>query len=119
MKPSSIEPVQMWQDSAPINSTVQNYNSGTAARNTLTVASAQTVTFSTECGSLEFVPSAIPSAPIFIKWGNTSGQLTASATVFDEILTPCKPAIQVGVTPYCNSYSIFSWTSQTVYTIER
>ena len=114
-----VDPIVMGQWFAPLNSTTPNLNSGTAARNTLTVAAAATVTFNTGTRTLEFIPSVSPTWPIFIKWGTSAGQTVATATVFDECLTPTKPSCQVGVVGFCTTYSIFSWTSQTVYVIER
>lgn len=114
-----ISPRSDKDDVLPLNATVTNLNSGITARNTLTVAAAQTVTFDANTTNIEFIPSVAPTGPIFIKRGTPAGQTVASATAFDEVITPCKPAIQVGVKFWCTSYSIYSGSSQTVYTIER
>jgi len=118
-----IETITMGTVAAPLNSTVLNKSlsstTGTAWRYTLTVTTAQTKTLDEWCSSIEFIPSAVPTAAIFIKRWNSSWQWTASATNFDEILTAAKPTCQVWVDVFCNSYSIYSGTSQTVYTIER
>jgi hypothetical protein len=112
-------PSNTTNDVLPLNSSVANLNSGITARNTLTVAAAQTIIFNEKTGSIEFIPSVSPTWPIFIKRGTASSQLAASATVFDDVITPCKPAIQVGIQQNIVSYSIYSGSSQTVYTIER
>jgi len=118
-----IETISMGTVAAPLNSTVANEalltTTGTSWRYTLTVSTAQTITLDEWCSSLELIPSDIPTAPIFIKRGNQAWQWVASATNFDEVLTPVKPTCQVWVQNFCNSYSIFSASSQTVYTIER
>lgn len=103
--------------SVPLNSTMPNLASW-AARAVLTIGAAQTITFDPKTTTIEFIPSDIPTAPIFIKRGTLAWQTAASATVFDDIITPAKPAIQVWVAENCPSYSIFG-TSGTVYTIER
>lgn len=102
----------------PLNSALPNLASW-AARAVLTVAAAQTITMDSKAESVEFIPSDTPSAAIFIKRWTSSGQTAASATVFDEVISPTKPAIQVSIPMNVPSYSIFSSSSQTVYTIER
>lgn len=119
-----IETITMGTVAAPLNSTVLNRSllttTGTSWRHTLSVTStAQTITFDEWASTIEFLTDDIPVAPIYIKWWNQAWQGVASSTNFDEKICACKPTIQVGITNFCNSYSIVSASSQTVQTIER
>jgi hypothetical protein len=119
-----IETITMGTVAAPLNSTVLNRSllttTGTSWRHTLSVTStAQTITFDEWASSVEFITDDIPVAPIYIKWWNQAWQEAASSTNFDEKLCAGKCPIQVGITNFCNSYSIVSASSQTVQTIER
>jgi len=112
-----IEHIPMGQTSAPLNSSVFNK----ASTKVITTGAAQTITTSDWCKSIEFIPSVIPTAPIFIKYQTSAGQGNATATDFDEVLTEAKPSCQVwyDIFGYQNSFSIFSTSTQTVYYIER
>lgn len=113
-----VDWVPMGNSYAPINSTTPNRASG-AARATLTTGAAQTITFDAAARTLTFVCSWSVTSPIFIKFWQQSGQVDASATVFDEVLTPWQPVVQLWIMTFCNSFSIFSSATQTVYLIER
>jgi hypothetical protein len=54
-------PSNTTNDVLPLNSSVANLNSGITARNTLTVAAAQTIIFNEKTGSIEFIPSVSPT----------------------------------------------------------
>ena len=119
-----VDSIAMGWTYAPLNTTVFNLalstsNSGTSWRHTLTVTTAQTITLDTGCSTIHFIPSDIPSGAIFIKFGTSWSQTTASATNFDVVLTPADSCVQLWVRINVVSYSIYSASSQTVYTIER
>ena len=113
-----IKSIPMWSVSAPINSTLANQATGICAVVTVAASTAQTVTLPTYGSSIEIIPVDIPSTPIFIEWWFGS-QTPASATVFDEVLTPCKPTCQVWAETTLTTFSIFSTTATTVYIIIR
>lgn len=114
-----IKSIPMWTVSAPINSTIQNTATAAwIAVITLVANTAQTVTLPNFGSSIELVPTDIPATPIFIEWWFGS-QTPASTTVFDEVLSPCKPTCQVWAEQSLTSFSIFSTTSTTVYLIIR
>ena len=119
-----VDAIAMGGTYAPLNTTVNNLslstsNSGTSWRHTLTVAAAQTITLDTGCSTIHFIPSDIPAGAIFIKFGTADAQTDASASNFDVVLTPADPCVQLWVRFNVTRYSIYSATSQTVYTIER
>lgn len=119
-----VDAIAMGWTYAPLNTTVNNLslstsNSGTSWRHTLTVTTAQTVILDTWCSTIQFVPSVSPTAPIFIKFWTVTTQTTASASNFDIVLSATDPSVQLWVRRDVTRYSIYSWTSQTVHTIER
>lgn len=119
-----VDAIAMGGTYAPLNTTVNNLslsttNGGTSWRHTLTVSTAQTIVLDTWCSTIQFVPSDIPSSPIFIKWWTADAQTAASATNFDIVLTSADSCVQLWVRFNVTRYSIYSATSQTVYTIER
>ena len=119
-----VDAIAMGWTYAPLNTTVNNLslstsNSGTSWRHTLTVAAAQTITLDTWCSTIHFIPSDIPWSAIFIKFGTVDALTDASATNFDVVLTPADSCVQLWVRRNVTRYSIFSASSQTVYTIER
>lgn len=119
-----VDAIAMGWTYAPLNTTVNNLslstdNSGTSWRHTLTVAAAQTIVLDTWCSTIQFVPSDIPWSAIFIKRWTADTQTAASATNFDVVLTSADACVQLWVRRNVTRYSIYSATSQTVYTIER
>lgn len=121
-----VDPIVMGQSFAPLNSTIPclyvSWDWGTSDRNVITTGVAQKIVFDADkvVRGIRFKPSDVPTAPIFIKWHTAISTTTASATVFDEVLTPWDAAgIQLGVRDITTGYSIYSSTTQTVYTIEN